>query len=106
VEFVRSSGPLRPFDGSTDYVSGYNSVTASASRALERVVGRHPLDLTLTSTAVPGAVRHYDTGSALRTDVVNARIWLGIHFRTADVAARTLGVSLADWALDHYFQHV
>jgi hypothetical protein len=87
-----------------DYVSGYNSVTAAGSRALERVVGRQSLDLTLTSTAVSGAVRHYDTGSALRTDVVNARIWLGIHFRTADVAARTLGVTLADWALNHYFR--
>jgi hypothetical protein len=89
-----------------DYVSGYNSVAASASRALERLVGRQPLNLTLTSTAVPGAVRHYDCGAALRADVVDARIWLGIHFRSADVAARDLGVAIADWSLDRYFQPV
>jgi len=55
---------------------------------------------------VPGTVRQYHSGTALRADVVDARIWLGIHFRFADTAARTLGVDLADWALDHYFRPV
>jgi hypothetical protein len=89
-----------------DYVSGYNSYTASFTRALEELFGRRHLDLNLISTAVPGATRHYDSGRALRADVVNARVWLGIHFRFADVAARNLGVRLADWTLDHYFQPV
>ena len=87
-----------------DYVSGYNTFAASITRALEDLFGRQHLDITLTSTAVPGAVRHYDTGRAVRADVVNARVWLGIHFRFADVAGRNLGVNLADWTLDHYFQ--
>lgn len=89
-----------------DYVSGYNTVTASFTRALEELFGRRRLDINLISTAVPGATRHYDSGPALRTDVVNARVWLGIHFRFADVAARTLGIRLADWTLSHYFQPV
>jgi hypothetical protein len=88
-----------------DYVSGYNTYAASFSRALAELFGPH-LDLTLTSTAVPGATRHYDSGPALRGDVVNARVWLGIHFRFADVAARNLGVALASWTLQHYFQPV
>jgi len=33
-------------------------------------------------------------------------VWLGIHFRFADVAARNLGVGLANWTLNHYFQPV
>jgi hypothetical protein len=53
---------------------------------------------------VPGATRHYDGGAALRSDVVDARIWLGIHFRTADTAARTMGVDIADWTADRYFR--
>ena len=89
-----------------DYVSGYNSYTASLTRALEKLFGRGHLDLTLTSTAVPGITRHYNSGPALRADVVDARVWLGIHFRFSDVAARNLGVSLADWTLRHYFQPV
>jgi hypothetical protein len=33
-------------------------------------------------------------------------VWLGIHFRTADTAARDMGEQLAAWTLDHYFQPV
>jgi hypothetical protein len=95
--------PLLVTPNYPDYVGGYNAVIASASRALEHVVGSH-LDLTLTSTAVPGETRHYDSGRQLRSDVVDARILLGIHFRTADVEARTLGVDVADYASRHYFQ--
>jgi hypothetical protein len=62
------------------------------------------LQLTVTSTAVPGAVRHYQTGAAVRQDVVDGRMWLGVHFRFADTAARDMGLRLTDWALDHYFQ--
>ncbi len=89
-----------------EYPSGYNAVVAAASRALEGLFGRGHLDLTLISTAMPGAVRHYDSGRLLRADVVDARVWLGIHFRFADVAARRSGEHLADWTLDHYFGRV
>jgi hypothetical protein len=88
-----------------EYPSGYNSVAATGSRALADVFHTQHLDLTLTSTAVPD-VRHYDSGAALRQDVVDARVWLGIHFRTADTVSRDLGIRLADWVLDHYFQPV
>jgi len=94
---------LIPSPNYPDYVSGYNSVMAASTRALEHVVGPR-LDLALISSAVPGEVRHYRGGAALRADVVDARIWLGIHFRTADTAARTLGVDLADWVARHYFR--
>ncbi len=67
---------------------------------------RH-LQLTLISMAVPpGVQRHYDCGDALLQDVVDARVWLGFHFRTADTASRDLGEQLAAWTLDHYFQPV
>ena len=54
----------------------------------------------------PGVQRHYDCGDALLQDVVDARVWLGFHFRTADTASRDLGEQLAAWTLDHYFQPV
>jgi hypothetical protein len=89
-----------------DYVSGYNTYTGAFSQAMEELFGDHDLNLNLISTAVPGATRHYDEGQALRADVVNARVWLGIHFRFADLAGRNLGVSLAEWPLQNYFQPV
>ena len=59
------------------------STPAGTTRSTDRVPGlqnlfqtRH-LHLTLISTTAPGTVRHYDSGRALRQDVVNARVWLG-----------------------------
>jgi hypothetical protein len=87
-----------------EYSSGYNVVTAATTGGLEELFHTMHLNLTLISTAVPNVTRHYDTGSALRSDVVNARVWLGIHFRFADIASRNLGLQLSDWTIDHYFQ--
>jgi hypothetical protein len=98
--------PLRPDPAYPEYPSGYNGFAAAVSRALENDFHTRHLQLTVISTAVPGVERHYDTGRALRQDVVDGRMWLGVHFRFADTAARDMGVRLADWALDHYFQPV
>jgi hypothetical protein len=86
-----------------DYVSGYNAYAATVTRALERVLRTRRLNLTVISSATP-EIRHYETGEALRQDVVNVRVWQGIHFRFADLAAKDLGARIADWATDHYFQ--
>ena len=89
-----------------EYVSGYSGITGDFSQALEDAFGTRHLDLTLMSTAVAGATRHYATGQGMRDDVINARIWLGIHFRTADVRGVRMGQQVADWALARYFQPV
>jgi hypothetical protein len=98
--------PLRPDPAYPEYPSGYNGFAAAVTRALERLFHTGQLQLTLISTAVPGVQRHYDTGAALRQDVVNGRMWLGVHFRFADTAARNMGLGLTSWTLDHYFQPI
>jgi hypothetical protein len=97
--------PLRPDPAYPEYPSGYNGFAAAVTGALEKVFRTRELQLTVTSTAVPD-VRHYDSGSALRQDVVDGRMWLGVHFRFADTASRDMGLRLTDWTLDHYFQRV
>jgi hypothetical protein len=89
-----------------EYPSGYNVVNSTVSHGLEDLFRTRHLQLTLISTAVPGVQRHYDSGRVLRRDVVDARVWLGIHFRFADTAAREIGRQLTAWTLDHYFQPV
>jgi hypothetical protein len=101
-----SWAPLFPTPAYPEYPSGYNGFVAAASRGLEDVFHSRHLQLTLTSTAAPNLPRQYDSGRVLRQDVVNARMWLGIHFRFGDIASRDMGVRLADWTLDHYFQPV
>ena len=87
-----------------DYVSGYSGVTGAFTGALADILGTRHLHLTLISTAVLGVQRTYDSGRTLRQDVIAARVWLGIHFRFADTEGVEMGLRVADWALDHYFQ--
>jgi hypothetical protein len=41
-----------------------------------------------------------------RRDVVNSRIYEGIHFRFADVAGRRQGRQAAKWAFKHFLRPV
>ncbi|NPC44914.1 vanadium-dependent haloperoxidase [Nocardioides sp. zg-1230] len=51
-------------------------------------------------------VRTFGSFSQVLDELVEARIWAGLHFRTADVQARLLGSNVADHAAENYFQPV
>lgn len=86
-----------------DWPSGLCSVVGAVSTTLTRLNGDGVLDLNVTSAAA-AETRHFATKSEMTTEAVNARVWSGIHFRTADVRSIGIGSSVADWVLDHYFR--
>jgi hypothetical protein len=49
------------------------------------------------------AVRHFATVDDLRTEVANARMWGGVHYRFSTVAGLQLGRDLATYDLAHAF---
>jgi hypothetical protein len=87
-----------------DYSSGLSSVIGATTRSLVRVLdlGGGRIDLNLTSAAA-GVTRHYEFAGQLRRDVIDARVWGGIHFRTADVVGVKLGNRVTRWGLDRNF---
>jgi PAP2 superfamily len=52
----------------------------------------------------PGETRHFDRFSEPLDEITEARIWAGLHFRTADVQGRKLGRKVAHYMARHYFQ--
>jgi hypothetical protein len=48
--------------------------------------------------------RPFTSFSAPLEEIVEARIWAGLHYRTGDVQGLNLGVELARYAQHHYFQ--
>ena len=106
--------PMIPTPMYPDYTSGHACFSGSASASLDYLFPGG-FDLTL-ATSVPGAspnvpptaptVRHYTSTASLDTDTMNARIWLGIHFRKAMTDGNALGHEVVDWAVDNYFQPV
>ena len=85
-----------------DYVSGANGLTGAYVTALQLFFGtdRVPFEIyktTPASVAICTNPRTYRRISEAAGEVVNARILLGIHFRTADVEARQLGTRVGFW---------
>ncbi|HEY6125617.1 MAG TPA: hypothetical protein VIV63_13275, partial [Steroidobacteraceae bacterium] len=87
-----------------DYTSGANNVTAAMTRTLEWFFGTDRMSFEVSSLAPLAVqkVRRYQRFSDAARDVVDARVYLGIHFRFADVAARNQGRRVADWAFNHF----
>ncbi|MBL9134723.1 MAG: vanadium-dependent haloperoxidase [Verrucomicrobiales bacterium] len=82
-----------------EYVSNHSTLTAAMMRVLSRELGdRHAF--TLSSPLKPGFVQEFDRFSDAAAQAVEARIWGGIHFRTACQVGNQLGVELADAAIE------
>ncbi len=88
-----------------DYPSGLCGAMAAASRAMAGVldIGRGRIDVTMTSVAA-GQTRHYTSKADLLRDAIDARVWSGLHFRTADRVAVDIGTLVARRALANWFQ--
>ncbi|MBM7783694.1 vanadium-dependent haloperoxidase [Tenggerimyces flavus] len=88
-----------------EYASGHACVSGSASEVFARLFGKRSLDLNISSTG-PGTTitRHYDSARALDKETMNARVWLGIHFRWAMDDGNKLGHQIASWAMKREFQ--
>jgi hypothetical protein len=88
-----------------EYPSGHACLIGATANGLRYLFGAQNIDLVVAS-AVTGTTRHYLTEDTLNQDTMNARVWLGIHFRKAVVDGNRLGHRVSRWALQHYFQPV
>jgi hypothetical protein len=82
-----------------EYFSGANSFTSAFTRTLALLFGDKKT-FTVTSTPV-NQTRTYQRFSDQLADMVDVRIYQGIHFRTADDVARIEGRRSADWTFTH-----
>ena len=88
-----------------DYTSGANNVSGATTTVLEHLFG-DKVNFTLVS-AVAGAVpRDYSRFSDVARDVVDARIFMGIHFRFADTTALRQGTHVANWTVSHFLRPI
>ena len=86
-----------------EYTSGHAGITGAVSGTFSHLFGADSIDLNLFSS-VTTTNRHYDSADALDEDTMNARIWLGIHFRRAMTDGNQVGHDVSAWATAHYFQ--
>jgi hypothetical protein len=88
-----------------DWPSGLGGIIGTTSTALTLVDGGVDLFITSVAAGLPGppVTRHYTSAGSIQQDVIDARVWSGIHFRTADEVGVAMGTQVAAHALANYF---
>jgi hypothetical protein len=94
--------PLRITHPSTEYPSGHACFTSATVTALRKFFRRDDLSFSAYS-ADSGTTRHYDSLSEAMAELAEARIWAGLHFRTAAEDGQPLGAAVARDVLRHEF---
>ncbi len=90
-----------------DYTSGANNAASSTTRAIANFLRSDHLTFSVTTTNTGPTVqdtRTYHRLSDAAREVVDARIYQGIHFRFADEEARQEGKHVADWVFDNFLR--
>jgi hypothetical protein len=83
-----------------EYPSGHGGYAGAAQQVLDAFVGPQPPEaITVTSPNDPGVPQVYSDWATVTQQVVNARVWEGIHFRFSDVTGANQGAKVARWDL-------
>jgi vanadium-dependent haloperoxidase-like protein len=85
-----------------EYPSAHSCVTPAGGRVIARFLGTGQIDFTVPSLTGLGD-RHFDRVRDLEYEVGNARIWGGIHYRSAVEDGITIGKKTVDQVLAHHF---
>ena len=74
--------------------------------ALQDFFGTDRIAIDVSSPRFPGRPRSFDRLSDVLDEIIEARIWGGIHFRTADVQGAGIGENVARWERWFYFHRL
>jgi hypothetical protein len=98
-----TGGPLTtPFF--PDHPAGHGCNSSAIVHTLQNFFGRDEIAFDVESSRFPGYTRSFERFSDALEEIIDARVWAGIHFRTADEQGAALGAKVARWEQHHYFQ--
>ena len=94
-----------------EWPSGHNCLDGAHVAVLRMFFGDTPGSFQITSVstllvAAEPKVRTFETFSQPLAELIEARIWAGLHYRSADVQGQALGTKVANYAAANYFQPV
>lgn len=88
-----------------DWPSGHGGYAGAAEAVLTAFVGPHAATpIAVTSPNDPGVTHYYSAWAPLTQEVIDARVWEGIHFRFSDVAGAQLGQRVGAYDLAHLYR--
>jgi hypothetical protein len=85
-----------------DWPSGHGGVAGAAEQVLNAFLGPlAPAPISITSPTDPGSTHTYESWLEITREVIDARVWEGVHFRASDVAGARVGIDVARYDLQH-----
>jgi hypothetical protein len=93
--------PVRQTPCHPEFYAAHGTLTPAGIIAIQNYRGSDTIDVTTTSTSLPGATRHYTSLNQIIEDVNLARIYTGFHYRSTLVRSNTLGIAVANWVNDN-----
>jgi hypothetical protein len=106
---VPVSGAPLVTPGFPDHPAGHTCISGATVHALQAFFGTDKVPFTAVSnkcSPAPCPDRSFDRFSDALKEIIDARVWGGIHFRTADVQGAVLGKKVVHYMEKHYFQPV
>ena len=97
--------PLLATPNHPEYPAAHGCLTGAEARVFTAFLGTDRINVDLTST-VPGlqaTTRHYNTADELMTEVTNARVWGGLHYRKSATEGLEIARKVATFSLTRYF---
>lgn len=85
-----------------DWPSGHGGFAGAAQAVLTAFLGPEaPAPISVTSPTDPGSTHTYQTWHQITREVIDARVWEGIHFRFSDITGARVGSEVAHYDLRH-----
>jgi hypothetical protein len=100
--------PLLNTPNHPEYPSAHGCVTGALTQVMATALGTNHVNVdiwgaqggasTLTTT------RHFQTVGDIDNQIVDARVWIGFHFRSSVITGLDVGNQVANWTLKRYFR--
>lgn len=89
-----------------EHPSGHGCVSGAVLYAAKTFFGTNEMEFEVRSGRFPGQPRHFSSFKDALDEVIDARVWGGIHFRNADEDGAVIGRKVAHWMNQNYFRPV
>jgi hypothetical protein len=102
--------PLIATPNHPEYPAAHGSITSSVAEVLTEFFGTDAIDVDVQGFDASGlvgnmnATRHFDSAAQLRDEIIDARLWAGLHYRGSSEAGVDLGAKVAHYDLNHAFR--
>jgi hypothetical protein len=104
--------PLLTTPNHPEYPAAHGVITSAMAEVFSTFLDTNQIELDVPGfdpAGPPGnlnAVRHFDMPNDLRAEIIDARLWAGLHYHFSSVAGVVLGRKVAKYDLRHAFRPI